>query len=66
MKRYLQKAAIGKDGLLIVIQSEPFIPRKELIIVPQQVVLGLMTSLHLRLNHPTENQLAHSNIVSLL
>ena len=58
VKRYLQKAAIGKDGLLIVIQSEPFLPRKELIIVPQQVVLGLMTSLHLRLNHPTENQLA--------
>ena len=41
----------------MVIQSEPFLPRKELIVVPQQVVLGFMTSLHLRLNHPTENQL---------
>ena len=57
VKRYLQKAVIGKDGLLVVAQSEPFLPRRELIIVPQQVVLGLLTSLHLRLNHPTENQL---------
>ena len=57
VKRYLQKAVIARDGLLIVVQSEPFLPRKELIIVPQQVVLGLMTALHLRLNHPTENQL---------
>ena len=57
VKRYLQKVVIGKDGLLVVIQTEPFLPRRELIVVPQQVVLGFMTSLHLRLNHPTENQL---------
>ena len=57
VKRYLQKASIDKDGLLIVPRSEPFLPRKELIIVPQQVVLGFMTSLHLKLNHPTKHQL---------
>ena len=57
VKRYLNKVVIGRDGLLVVIQSEPFLPRRELIVVPQQVVLGFMTSLHLRLNHPTENQL---------
>ena len=57
VKRYLQKASIDKDGLLVVVRTEPFLPRKELIIVPQQVVLGFMTSLHLKLNHPTKHQL---------
>ena len=57
VKRYLQKVVIGKDGLLVVLQSEPFLPRRELIVVPQNVILGFMTSLHLRLNHPTEHQL---------
>ena len=57
VKRYLQKVSIGSNGLLVVIRSEPFLPRRELIVVPQLVVLGFMTSLHLKLNHPTENQL---------
>ena len=57
VKRYLQKASISRDGLLVVPHSEPFLPRKELIIVPQQVVLGFLTSLHLKLNHPTAHQL---------
>ena len=57
VKRYLQKVIVGKDGLLVVVRSEPFLPRRELIVVPQQVILGFLTSLHLRLNHPTEHQL---------
>ena len=57
VKRYLQKVVISKDGLLVVVHSEPFLPRRELIVVPQQVILGFLTSLHLRLNHPTEHQL---------
>ncbi len=57
VKRYLQKSSIDKDGVLVVVRTEPFLPRRELIIVPQQVVLGFMTSLHLKLNHPTKHQL---------
>ncbi len=57
VKRYLQKVIIGGDGVLVVIRSEPFLPRAELIVIPQDVVLGLLTALHLRLNHPTEHQL---------
>ena len=57
VKRYLQKVIISKDGLLVVIQSQPFLPVKELIVIPQHIVHGLMTSLHLRLNHPSESQL---------
>ena len=68
VKRYLQKVVISKDGLLVVLQSEPFLPRRELIVVPQQVILGFMTSLHLRLSHPTEHQLLlvfHRNFFAL-
>ncbi len=57
VKRYLQKVIIAGDGVLVVIRSEPFLPRAELIVTPQDVVLGLLTALHLKLNHPTEHQL---------
>ena len=57
VKRYLQKVIIGGDGVLVVVRSTPFLPRAELIVIPQDVVLGLLTALHLRLSHPTEHQL---------
>ena len=57
VKRYLQKVVIGGDGVLAVIRSEAFLPRAELIVIPQDVVLGLLTAIHLKLSHPPENQL---------
>ena len=57
VKRYLQKVVVGGDGVLVVIRSEAFLPRAELIVIPQDVVLGLLTAIHLRLSHPPENQL---------
>ena len=57
VKRYLRKVTISKDGLLVVRHSEPFLPEKELIVVPQNVLPGIMTSLHLRFNYPSLTQL---------
>ena len=57
VKRYLRKVAISRDGLLVVRSSEPFLPEKELIVVPQHVLHGLITSLHLSVHHPSINQL---------
>ena len=57
VKRYLQVATIGRDGVLVVKQSVPFTPVRNLIIVPQQVLSGLITALHLRLQHPSKSQL---------
>ncbi len=57
VKRYLQKATIGRDGLLIVRHSEPFKPEFDLPIIPNHILPGLLTALHLRLNHPTAYQL---------
>ena len=56
-KRYLQHCTISKDGLLVVPHQEPFSPVKEKIIVPRKVLPGLLTALHIKLNHPTQFQL---------
>jgi hypothetical protein len=57
VKRYLNVATISKDGLLVVKREEPLAPTRECIIVPRQVLDGLLTALHLRLDHPTSHQL---------
>ena len=57
VKRYLNDLVISRDGLLVVIHSEPYFPRRELIVVPQHLIHGLLTSMHLKLNHPTAFQL---------
>ena len=59
VKRYLQNVSISsKDGLLVVLYSAPFMPPTELIVVPEHLIHGLLTSLHLKLNHPTTLQLS--------
>ena len=57
IKRYLNRVTIARDGLLIVKHDEPFAPTKERIVVPRSVSDGLMTALHVQLNHPTCHQL---------
>ena len=57
VKRYLSVATIAKDGLLVVPRNDPLSPTRELIIVPRSVVHGLVTALHLKLDHPSKHQL---------
>ena len=57
VKRYLAVASIAKDGLLVVPRNDPLLPSKELIIVPRSVIHGLVTALHLKLDHPSKHQL---------
>ena len=57
VKRYLQVAQIARDGLLVVSRAEPLSPAHECIIIPRQVLDGLLSALHLKLNHPTRHQL---------
>ena len=56
-KRYLQVASIARDGLIVVSRDEPFAPSRELIVVPRQVVPGLLCALHIKFLHPTQHQL---------
>ena len=57
VKRYLAVASIAKDGLLVVPRNDPLSPARELIIVPRPVVHGLVTALHLKLDHLSKHQL---------
>ena len=57
VKRYLHEVTISRDGLLVVRSSEPFLLEKELIVVPHHILHGLITSLHLSVNHPSISQL---------
>lgn len=53
VKRYLNVATIARDGLLVVNCDVPLAPTRECIIVPRQVLDGLLTALHIQLSHPT-------------
>ena len=57
VKRYLAVASIARDGLLVVPRSDPLQPASDLIIVPRSVIDGLVTAMHLRLDHPSKHQL---------
>ena len=58
VKRYLNANVVISDhGTLVVRQVEPFNPVSERIVVPQQVLHGILTALHLKLEHPTCLQL---------
>ena len=57
VKRYLNVATIAKDGLLVVKRNDPLVPTRECIVVPRQVLEGLLTALHIQLSHPSSNQL---------
>lgn len=57
VRRYLNLASIAKDGLMVVNQHGAFKPKSEKIIVPRMFLPGLLTSLHLKLQHPSRSQL---------
>ena len=57
VKRYLNVASIAKDSLLIVRRDQNLAPCRECIIVPRQVLDGLVMALHLKLKHPSTYQL---------
>ncbi len=57
VKQYLQVASVAQDGLLVARRDQPLAPTRECIIVPRQVFSGLLTALHIQLNHPTRHKL---------
>ena len=57
VKRYINVATIAKDNLLVVKRNDPLKQSTELIVVPRSVLDGLVTALHIKLNHPSKHQL---------
>ena len=58
VKRYLDICSIDQHGLIIVRKPDQFLHHKELIVVPKDVVPGLVTALHIQFNHATKHQLS--------
>ena len=57
VKRYLKDVVIAADGLLVVRDHQPFQPPRERLVVPQSVLDGLLTALHIRFSHPSKYQM---------
>ena len=57
IKRYLNCCTLSKDGMIVVPLQQPFSPVSERIVVPRSILAGLLTALHIRLDHPTQFQL---------
>ena len=57
VKRYLNVASIARDGMLVVRRNDPLSPSRECIIVPRMVLNGLVTALHIQLEHHSAHQL---------
>ena len=61
VKRYLQKSnkmTIAKDGCIIVTRRDQFLNNRELVVIPEDVSVGLIYAMHVNLNHPTAYQLS--------
>ena len=57
VRRYFQVASISNDGLLIHRKKNMYGNDFELIIIPQNLVSGLISALHIHLCHPSKGQL---------
>ena len=58
VRRYLSSGTLlAHDGVLVNPKSLPMGAISERIVVPEQVLYGIITALHLQLQHPTANQL---------
>ena len=57
LRHYLKVATVDKQGLIVVSKTDPFVGVRNLIVVPEGILPGLLTSLHLRFDHPTKSQL---------
>ena len=57
VKRYLNLASID-NGLLVVAKPDPFLHMRRLIVIPKDILPGILHALHLHFTHCTESQLS--------
>jgi hypothetical protein len=58
VRKYISsKVVISSEGALVVHNLQPLTPVTERIVIPEQVLHGVLTVLHIRLGHPTSYQL---------
>ena len=60
IRKYVAKADIAKDGLLVVQTTIPMTTTKqEKIVIPSNFVDAIITQLHVKFQHPSKSQLLH-------
>ena len=60
IRRYVTKANISKEGLLVVNDTIPMSTTKqEKIVIPSNFVEAIITQLHVKYQHPAKSQLVH-------
>lgn len=57
LRRYLNVASVDDQGLIIVYKQDPGFPRRSLIVVPVDLLPGIITALHLHFQHASKHQL---------
>ena len=58
VRRYLQVASLSNSGLIVRRIHDPYVLQKDLIVVPKDILPGLITALHLHFNHASKHQLS--------
>ncbi len=57
VKRYVSVCTVDDQGFVIVKKSDPFLHERELIVVPHEILPGLLTAIHIQFNHASKSQL---------
>ncbi len=57
LRKYLNVATVDANGLIIVRKSTPLFHQQALIVVPYDILPGIITAMHQYLKHPTAHQL---------
>ena len=57
VRRYLNVTTLENDGLIVVHKDIPFKQQTSLIVIPVDILHGILTALHILLKHPTKHQL---------
>ena len=56
LQRYLNCASLDSNGVLIIHKQDPFLHLRKLILVPSHILSGVLTALHIYLQHSTAHQ----------
>ena len=57
VRRYLQVTSLSNSGLFVCRIYDPYVLQKDLIVVPNDILAGLITALHLHFNYASKHQL---------
>ena len=57
VKSYCKNVKLSTDGLLVFMENRPLQPSRQRIVVPRSMVDGLLTAIHIKLEHLTKPQL---------